>query len=65
VLSECHLGALVEVEVASAGACSVGTAAAASPGGRIGIRVVVTVVGRRHFVVVVGTVSSRVEFLSG
>ncbi len=65
MLYECLLGALVEVEAASAGARSVGTAAAASPAGRVGIGVVVTVVDRRHFVVVVGMVLSRVEFLSG
>ena len=60
---ECLLSALVEVEIASAGACSVGPAAVDSPARRVSIEVVVTIVGRRHFVV--GMLSSRVEFLSG
>ena len=65
MLCECLLCALIEVEVASAGARAIGTAAAASPARRIGIGVVVTVVGRRHFVVVVGMVSNIVEFVFG
>ena len=62
--SECLLSALVEVEAASACARAVGTAAAAPSARRVGIGVVVTVIGKRHFVVVVGMVSNIVEFFS-
>ncbi len=65
MVRECLLSALVEVEIASAGACSVGPAAVDSPARRVGVGVVVAVVSVRHFVVVVGVVSSRVEFFSG
>ncbi len=65
VLCECLLGDLVEVEAAPAGARAVGTATAASPVRRVSIGVVVAVVGRRHFVVVVGMISNIVELFSG
>ena len=52
------------METAPAGACAVGPAAAASPARRVGVGVVVAVVGGRHFVADVGEMSSRVEFFS-
>ena len=60
MLCECLLGPLIEVETAPAGACSIGSAAAASPARCVGI---VVVVSGRHVVAVVGVVSSRVEIL--
>ena len=51
------------METTSAGACAVGPAAA-SPARRIGVLVVVAVVGGRHVVAVVGVTSSSAEFLS-
>ena len=65
VLSECLLRALVEVKAAPVGARSVGTASAAPPAWRIGIRVVVAVVSGGHFVVIVSVVSVIVYYLSG
>ena len=65
MLCECLLGALVEVEAASAGARAVGPAAAASPARCVGVGVVVAVVSGRHFSVVVDVLSSSVECLSG
>ena len=65
VLSECLLRALVGVEAASAGARTVGTAAAASPARRVGIRFVVAVVNGGHFDVVVDVVSVIVYYFSG
>ena len=47
------------METASAGACAVGPAAAASLARRIGVGVVVAVVGGRHSVAFVGVMSSR------
>jgi hypothetical protein len=59
------LTALVKVETALAGACSEGPAAAVSPARRVCVVVVVTVVSGRDLAVVVGVVSSIVEFFSG
>ena len=53
------------METAPAGACSEGHAAAASPARRVCVGFFVTVVSGRHFVVVVGVVSSIVELFSG
>ena len=65
MLCECLLGALAEVEVASAGACAVGPAAAASPARCVGVGVVVAVVSGGHFVVVFAVVSVIVYLFSG
>ena len=65
MLCACLLGALVEVEAASASARAAGSAAVASPASCVDVRVVVAVVSGRHFVVVVDVVSSSVECLSG
>ena len=53
------------MEAAPAGARAVGPAAAASPARCIVVGVIVAVVGGRHIVVVVGVLSSIVEFFSG
>ena len=53
------------METALAGACSEGPAAAVSPARRVCVVVVVTVVSGRDLAVVVGVVSSIVEFFSG
>ena len=53
------MGALVEVESAPTGACSVCSAASAPPEGSACIRVINAVVGGRHFVAVEGVESSR------
>ena len=63
VLCEGHLG--VEVEVKStASAASTGGPASVTPARRSGVRVVVAVVGGRHYVASVGVMSRRFEFVS-
>ena len=51
MLGECRLRALAEMEASPAGARAVGSSAAASPTRRIGIGIVVAIVGRGFFVV--------------
>jgi len=65
VLGECLSGALVEVDAAPTGARAEGSAAAPPPARRVGVGVVITIVGKRHFVVFWGMVSNIVEFFSG
>ena len=65
MLCECLLGALVKVEAASAGACAVGPAAAASPARCVYVGIVVAIVSGCHFVVGVVVVSVIVYFFSG
>jgi hypothetical protein len=52
------------MKTASAIARAVGSASAASPSRCIGVGVVVAVVSGRHFVAVLGAMSSRVEFFA-
>jgi hypothetical protein len=61
-MGEGLLRAEVEVETASSAACTIGLAAA-SPARLIGVRVVVAVVGSRHYVASVGIKARRFEFV--
>ena len=65
MLSECILRALVEVKAVPAGARSMGTASAAPPAWRDGIRAVVAVVNGGYSGVIVSVVSVIVYFFSG
>ncbi len=57
VLGKCRLRAWAEMEAAPAGARAVGPSAAVPPTRRVGIGIVVVVVGRGYFVVTVSMVS--------
>ena len=62
MLCEGHLGVEVEVKSTSSVAPAEGPAAA-PPAMRSGGRVVVAVVGGRHYVAIVGVMSRRFEFI--
>ncbi len=62
-MCEGHLSVEVEVEATSSGA-STGGMAAEPLARRSGVRVVVAVVGGRHYVADVGGMSRRFEFVS-
>ena len=62
MLCEGLLSAEDDVETASSVACSVGSAPA-SPARRIGVGVVVAVVGGRHYVASVGVKARRMQLV--
>ena len=63
MLREGHLSVEVEVEATFSGAATKGPAVA-PPARRSGVRVVVVVVGGRHYVTIAGVMSRRYECVS-